>query len=98
VERDKRAFSGRRPAGDRGRPSKGAKHGGAYRSCDGRFTRIDKEAALAELAASLDRPRSSEEMRRRELAREVFPHVKAFYDGYLPESAPLPFYRTSARR
>ena len=65
---------------------------------DGRFTRIDKEAALAELAASLDRPRSPEEMRRRELAREVFPHVKAFYDGYLPEDASPPFYRTSARR
>ena len=64
---------------------------------DRKFTRVDKQAVLEELAASLDKSRSAEEMRRRELSQLVFPHVKAFYDGYLPPSSSPPFYRTSAR-
>ena len=64
---------------------------------DGKFTRVDKDAVLQELAATLTRPRNAGEIRRRELSRLVFPHVKAFYDGYLPVSVSSPFYRTSAR-
>ncbi|MGE0718175.1 MAG: amidohydrolase family protein [Alphaproteobacteria bacterium] len=64
---------------------------------DGRFTRIDEQAALDELAAMLARPRTPEEERRRDLSRRVFPHVKAFYDGYVPDALPEPFYRTSGR-
>ena len=64
---------------------------------DGRFTRIDKAAALAELAASLRAPLTPEEEGRRRLSREVFPVVKRFYDGWLDEDARVPFYRPSSR-
>src|SRR2546428_9325893 len=64
---------------------------------DGRFTRIDREAALEELAASLRVDLKPEEERRRRLSREVFPVAKRFYDGWLDESAREPFYRPSSR-
>lgn len=50
---------------------------------DGRFTRVDREAALAELAAMLRRPRSEEEERRRLAARAVMPWLRDFYADYL---------------
>lgn len=49
----------------------------------GRFTRVDREAVLAELAAFFARPATAAEAARADLARAVFPHVKAFYDGWL---------------
>ena len=64
---------------------------------DGRFTRVDKTAVLAELATSLRAPLTPEEERRRRLGRAVFPVVQHFYDGWLDESARAPFYRPSAR-
>src|SRR6267142_1670439 len=64
---------------------------------DGRFTRIDKEAALRELAAALAVPPTAEEEARRRLSREVFPVVERFYDGWLDEGARVPFYRPSSR-
>ena len=64
---------------------------------DGHFTRIDREAALEELAASLRVDLKPEEERRRRLSREVFPVVKRFYDGWLDEGARQPFYRPSSR-
>ncbi|ACA17882.1 amidohydrolase [Methylobacterium sp. 4-46] len=63
---------------------------------EGRFTRIDRDAVLAEIAAILTRPRTPEEETRRRLGRAVFPHVKAFYDGYLPETPRSPFYAASS--
>jgi len=65
---------------------------------DGRFTRVNKEDVLKALSASFKVPLQPEEERRRRLAREVFPHVKRFYDGWLDESARDPFYRPSSRR
>ncbi len=62
---------------------------------DGRFTRVDREAVLAEIAGLLGKPRTPEEVARRELGRAVFPHVKAFYDGYISER-PTPFYAQSS--
>ncbi len=64
---------------------------------DGRFTHIDKEAALAELAAALAAPLTEEEEARRTLSRAVFPVVKTFYNGWLDENAHVPFYRPSSR-
>jgi 5-methylthioadenosine/S-adenosylhomocysteine deaminase len=64
---------------------------------DGRFTRIDKEAVLAELAASLRAPLTPEEQGRRRLSREVFPVVRRFYAGWLDEATRVPFYRPSSR-
>jgi len=50
---------------------------------DGRFTRVDKEAVLEELAASLSGSHTSVEEQRRQIARDVYGHVEAFYRGYL---------------
>ncbi len=52
---------------------------------DGRFPRVDKEAVLEELAASLSGPRTSVEKQRRQIARDVYGHVEAFYRGYLDQ-------------
>ncbi|HXJ83566.1 MAG TPA: amidohydrolase family protein [Candidatus Methylomirabilis sp.] len=64
---------------------------------DGRFTRVDKEAVLAELAAFMRAPLGPEDESRRRLSQAVFPVVKQFYDGWLDESARVPFYRPSSR-
>lgn len=63
---------------------------------EGRFLKVDRDAVLAEIAAILGKPRSPEEIKRRELGRAVFPHVRAFYQGYLPEAPPQPFYAASS--
>lgn len=64
---------------------------------NGRFTRIDKDAVLAEIEAKFNQPRTVAERARRELARDVLPYVRAFYDGYLNGESRDPFYRRNAR-
>ncbi|HYB70384.1 MAG TPA: amidohydrolase, partial [Candidatus Bathyarchaeia archaeon] len=64
----------------------------------GRFTRVDRDAAMEELAARLRAPLSAEEEGRRALARAVFPHVRRFYDGWLDDLPRDPFYAPSSRR
>jgi hypothetical protein len=63
----------------------------------GRFTRVDRDAALAELAAALRTPLRPEEERRRRLSADVFPHVRRFYEGWLHAIPRDPFYAPSAR-
>lgn len=58
---------------------------------DGKFTNIDRAEVLAEIAAILAKSRNSEEVARRSLGRAVFPHVRRFYQGYLPEAPHTPF-------
>ena len=64
----------------------------------GRFTHIDRDKILAEIAEALAKPRTAAEQQSRELRRQVFPHVEAFYRDYLKD-APVaePFYRPSSR-
>jgi cytosine/adenosine deaminase-related metal-dependent hydrolase len=64
---------------------------------DGRFTRVDRDAALAQLAELLRRDLTPEEEERRRLAKAVLPHVRAFYDGYYDPGSYQPFYRPSSR-
>ena len=64
---------------------------------DGRFTRVDRDAVLAEIAALLAAPRTDEEEGRRRLGREVMPFVRRFYEGWLAEAAPSPFYAGFSR-
>lgn len=64
---------------------------------DGRFTRIDREAVLAEIAARLALPLTAEEEARRALARDVMPHVRRFYEGWLEGLGDEPHYRVSGR-
>jgi 5-methylthioadenosine/S-adenosylhomocysteine deaminase len=64
---------------------------------DGKFTRLDRDAALRQLSEILKRPLSGEEIERRRLAKAVFPFVKAFYDGYCDLDAYAPYYRQNSR-
>ena len=64
---------------------------------DGKFTRLDHAAALAQLADILKRPLTDEEMERRRLAKAVFPYVKSFYDGYYDPDTSEPYYRQNSR-
>jgi cytosine/adenosine deaminase-related metal-dependent hydrolase len=51
---------------------------------NGRFTRVDRDAALAELSAALRAPLRDGEHARRETSAELMPHVRRFYEGYRP--------------
>ena len=64
---------------------------------NGKFTRVDKDALLDELAAMLKAPLTPDELRRRELAKEVFPYVKKVYDGWFRPDAYGSFYCTSCQ-
>ncbi|UDL96602.1 amidohydrolase family protein [Lichenihabitans sp. PAMC28606] len=64
----------------------------------GRFTHIDRDKVLAEIAEAMSRPRTEAEMTSRELRRQVFPHVEAFYRDYLTDMPERqPFYAPSSR-
>lgn len=64
---------------------------------DGAYTRVDKASVMEEIATWFARPLTTPEIERRQLARDVFPHVRAFYDGYLDGTEDDPFYRPSGR-
>ena len=64
---------------------------------DGKFTKVDKEAALAELAGFMAKPMTDEEVARKKLGKAIFPHVKKFYDGYLDGLETKPFYTQASR-
>jgi 5-methylthioadenosine/S-adenosylhomocysteine deaminase len=64
---------------------------------EGQFTRVDRAAVLAEIAAKLAVPLSSGEEERAALAEALMPHVRQFYEGYLPEPSGEPHYRMNSR-
>jgi 5-methylthioadenosine/S-adenosylhomocysteine deaminase len=64
---------------------------------DGRFTRVDRDAAMRQLSEILQRDLTAEEQERRHLAKAILPHVKAFYDGYWNAASHQPFYSQSSR-
>src|SRR5438270_7909723 len=64
---------------------------------DGKFTRVDREAALRALHEDLQRALSDDEVERRHLSKALLPHVKAFYAGYFDPEQHQPFYRPSSR-
>lgn len=65
---------------------------------EGQFTRIDRDAILERIASALAQPRDADELHRLSLREAVFPTVKAFYDGYLQNTAErTPFYLTSSK-
>jgi len=63
---------------------------------DRRFTRVDKDAALRELATALNVPLRPDEARRRELARRLLPEVRRFYADWLPDKG-APWYTVNQR-
>ena len=50
---------------------------------NGKFTKIDRDAILAEIAEQLALPRSKQELQMRGLSQKLVPHVRSFYDGYI---------------
>jgi 5-methylthioadenosine/S-adenosylhomocysteine deaminase len=64
---------------------------------DGRFTRIDRDAALRTLHDDLSHALADDEVERRKLSKALLPHVKAFYAGYYDAEQHVPFYRPSSR-
>jgi 5-methylthioadenosine/S-adenosylhomocysteine deaminase len=62
----------------------------------GRFTRVDRDAALRELYASLRRALSDDETGRWQLSKALLPHVRRFYAGYFDPDAHLPYYRPNS--
>ncbi|MDR3372588.1 MAG: amidohydrolase family protein [Ancalomicrobiaceae bacterium] len=63
---------------------------------DGKFLKIDRDAVLREIHDLLAKPRTEEDLARQALGHAVFPHVKAFYDGYIRQGQRKPFYEASS--
>jgi 5-methylthioadenosine/S-adenosylhomocysteine deaminase len=63
----------------------------------GRFTQVDRAAALKELHDSLKRRLADDESERRALSKALLPHVRRFYAGYFDPETHQPFYRPSSR-
>ena len=63
---------------------------------DGKFTRVDRDAALRTLHEDLQRALSDDEVERRRLSKALVPHVKAFYSNYFDPAEHQPFYRPSS--
>jgi TorA maturation chaperone TorD len=64
---------------------------------DGRFTKVDRDAALAELHQDLQTALTADEVARRGLSKALLPHVKAFCANCIDPARHEPFYRPSAR-
>jgi cytosine/adenosine deaminase-related metal-dependent hydrolase len=64
---------------------------------DGKFTRVDRDAALRALHDDLSHALADDEVERRKLSKALLPHVRAFYEGYNDPSQHVPFYRPSSR-
>ena len=63
----------------------------------GRFTRVDRDAALRELHASLQHALGDDEIERRQLSKALLPHVRRFYAGYFDPETHVPHYGPSSR-
>lgn len=64
---------------------------------NGRFTRVDREAALAELHAQMRHALSDDEVERRRLSKALLPHVRKFYEGYIDPRRHEPYYRQASQ-
>jgi 5-methylthioadenosine/S-adenosylhomocysteine deaminase len=64
---------------------------------DGRFTKVDRDGALAALHDALNKALSDDEVERRGLSKALLPHVRAFYANYIDPARFEPFYRPSSR-
>jgi len=53
---------------------------------------------MHEISRQMTAPASRDQLARRELVGKLLPFIRDFYNGYLPEAAPEPFYRGSARQ
>jgi hypothetical protein len=63
---------------------------------DGKFTKVEKAAALKALHDDLSKALADDEVGRRKLSKALLPHVRKFYGGYIDPSKHQPFYRPSS--
>jgi 5-methylthioadenosine/S-adenosylhomocysteine deaminase len=64
---------------------------------DGKFTKVDRGAALKALHDDLSKALSDDEAQRRQLSKALLPHVRKFYANYIDPARHEPFYRPSSR-
>ncbi len=64
---------------------------------DGRFTLVDRDAILREIAAVFARPRSEREAEMVGFSQEMQGFVKAYYDQYFDPAPFQPFYKNSSK-
>jgi cytosine/adenosine deaminase-related metal-dependent hydrolase len=64
---------------------------------EGRFTKVDRDAALRALHDDLAKALADDEVERRKLSKSLLPHVKRFYANYFDPGTHDPFYRPSSR-
>jgi 5-methylthioadenosine/S-adenosylhomocysteine deaminase len=64
---------------------------------DGKFTKVDRDAALGALHQDLQKALADDEVERRNLSKALLPHVRAFYASYIDPARHEPFYRPSSR-
>ena len=72
--------------------------GGEAVLLNGRFTRIDEAAAIAEFAHALGGSITEDERHRRSLAMALMPHVEKYYQGYLADEPFEPYEHRHSRR
>jgi cytosine/adenosine deaminase-related metal-dependent hydrolase len=63
---------------------------------DGKFTKVDRTAALKALHDDLTKALADDEVERRKLSVALLPHARRFYDKYMDPSKHVPFYRPSS--
>jgi cytosine/adenosine deaminase-related metal-dependent hydrolase len=64
---------------------------------NGRFTLVDRDAILREIAEFYARPRTAAQTEMIGVAREMRAFVAAYYDKYFDPAGHVPFYRQSSR-
>lgn len=64
---------------------------------EGRFIKVDRDAALRALHDDLQKALADDEVERRKLSKSLLPYVKRFYANYFDPDAHEPFYRPSSR-
>lgn len=64
---------------------------------NGKFTSVDRQMILKEIADVLAKPRTGEENARIGVAREMQKFVKSFYAEYHDEAQHVPFYKQSSK-
>ena len=63
---------------------------------DGKFTKVDRTAALKALHDDLNKALADDEVERRNLSVALLPHVRKFYADYIDPAEHQPFYRPSS--
>ncbi len=64
---------------------------------NGKFTQVDKDAMLAEVARVFNPVPSAEEQRQRQVSAQLRVELKKIYKNYLDDVRTDPFYRTNSR-